>query len=423
MKNFQIEKYLNYYAEPEAFIFNNVVKEGLRGCLSSTWDRVVSVPICAEFENIVKLLEGFCRSAEHARAKILVLLVLNHRKTADQKTKEDNHKTWHFFSNKSSKCSQVYRSESARFLLTEWKVGVDVLIVDKFSDGSELHVKQGVGLARKIGADIATMLCAYRLVHFPIIFNTDGDAQVGRDYFSLKEFDVFPGEADTYLNDFFHETPADMPFFQRKAIQVYESYMATYVHGLEEAGSPYAYHSLGSIIATHVSAYVSVRGFPKRQAGEDFYLLNKLAKVGKIHRRSLSEPIILQARISRRVPFGTGPAIEKISSLLENGDDISSYQYDKRLFAALKSWLFAAYSFLQKHGDFKTVFLAQLDFFGLLPFESALLKYLTDSGAIDALARADRCSECRIRAVKNFNDWFDAFRTMKLVHHVRSHIL
>jgi hypothetical protein len=64
-------------------------------------------------------------------------------------------------------------------------------------------------------------------------------------------------------------------------------------------------------MAVHARAYAQVRGYPQRNAGEDFYLLNKLAKVDTIHRLGAPE-ITIQARASHRVPFGTGPALAKI---------------------------------------------------------------------------------------------------------------
>ena len=66
------------------------------------------------------------------------------------------------------------------------------------------------------------------------------------------------------------------------ATKRYEQALTYYVEQLQQAGSPYAFHTLGSCIATPLSYYCHARGFPKKSGGEDFYLLNKLAKLGKI---------------------------------------------------------------------------------------------------------------------------------------------
>ena len=60
--------------------------------------------------------------------------------------------------------------------------------------------------------------------------------------------------------------------------------MSYYVAGLAMAGSRYAHHSLGSTIAVHAKTYAAVRGYPKRSAGEDFYLLNKICKLAPVER-------------------------------------------------------------------------------------------------------------------------------------------
>ena len=87
--------------------------------------------------------------------------------------------------------------------------------------------------------------------------------------------------------------------------------MSYYVAGLAMAGSRYAHHSLGSTIAVHAKTYAAVRGYPKRSAGEDFYLLNKICKLAPVER--LAGPALsIEARISARVPFGTGPALRRL---------------------------------------------------------------------------------------------------------------
>ena len=55
---------------------------------------------------------------------------------------------------------------------------------------------------------------------------------------------------------------------------------------------------------------------PKRSAGEDFYLLNKLAKVGDVVPLR-GQAIRLSNRQSNRVPIGTGPAMHSLVSNLQ----------------------------------------------------------------------------------------------------------
>ena len=91
--------------------------------------------------------------------------------------------------------------------------------------------------------------------------------------------------------------------------------MQFYVQALAVNGSAYAYPTLGSTISVHAQSYARVRGYPKRNAGEDFYLLNKLNKLHPV--QVLQQPVIeVQARLSSRVTFGTGPALQKIVGFL-----------------------------------------------------------------------------------------------------------
>ena len=63
-------------------------------------------------------------------------------------------------------------------------------------------------------------------------------------------------------------------------LQYYYDFKIRYYHaGIVFAGSDYDYIPLGSTLIADMNCYAQVRGFPKKNAGEDFYLLNKLAKI------------------------------------------------------------------------------------------------------------------------------------------------
>ena len=77
-----------------------------------------------------------------------------------------------------------------------------------------------------------------------------------------------------------------------------------------QIGSPYAFTALGSAMAFTVRDYRRCGGITPLQGGEDFYLMQKLCKTGKVSVYN-SERVLPQGRISARVPFGTGPAVMK----------------------------------------------------------------------------------------------------------------
>src|SRR6185295_2791724 len=110
------------------------------------------------------------------------------------------------------------------------------------------------------------------------------------------------------LARFRHEATGDAALDGAHAL--YEVRLRYDVLGLASAGSPWAMHAIGSTLAVGVEAYAAVRGFPRRMAGEDFHLLAKLAKIGRVVRAG-GEPIRLRSRSSDRVPFGTGAAVAR----------------------------------------------------------------------------------------------------------------
>ena len=69
---------------------------------------------------------------------------------------------------------------------------------------------------------------------------------------------------------------ADMTVQAREAIMKYELYLRYYRLALEYTGHPHAYHCIGSAFAVRTLDYVAQGGMNKRQAGEDFYFLQKL---------------------------------------------------------------------------------------------------------------------------------------------------
>ena len=126
--------------------------------------------------------------------------------------------------------------------------------------------------------------------------------------------------------------------------------LAAGVTGLAHAGSRWAFHTIGSLISVTCPAYAAVRGFPRRQAGEDFYFLQELAKTGGVSRID-STTVHPSARSSDRVPFGTGATVGRHLSGTEDGlavyhpdvykitsDFVPLRKIDETSFSALVNW-------------------------------------------------------------------------------------
>ena len=305
----------------------------------------------------------------------------------------------------------------------------DLLVVDRYTQGKQIPSLQGVGQARKIAADIALRLIALERIRRPWIFCTDADVTLPANYFSAvnDRNKTSTNNIAAYLFPFQHVAESECT--DRKITSVthlYERRINTYTAGLAYAGSPYAYHTLGSTLCISAQHYAVVRGFPRRSAGEDFYLLNKLRKTGEI--TSLSQPIIfIDARQSARTPFGTGAAVQTMLS--ETNDEMAVF-YHPVLFGYLKTLLqwfshLSATCAAKKDSISANDWRLNLREFGLLANHEA-----TQLGAIEeslnALNFSRGFSHClkqtktQLEFSKQLFYWFDAFRTLKWLHHLRA---
>lgn len=266
---------------------------------------------------------------------------------------------------------------------------IGVLVIDRVS--RPIPRRQGVGLARKIGSDCAAALWQTKRLRQPWVYSTDADVRLPNGYFDTP----LPGRGAA-LFPFRHI--GCTPELQRKA-DLYELHLRYYKNRLAWAGSAYAFHTLGSTVAVHLEAYAMVRGYPRRNAGEDFYLLNKLAKVAPIH--TLEAPTLeLQARYSDRAPFGTGPALARMAE----ADAYTSYSPDS--FRLLRQTLTALEGASQS-ADLK-----------LDPKARQILDELGFAGFFRR-AHAQYANPDNLR--KAITDWFDGFRTLRFVHMCRRH--
>lgn len=255
--------------------------------------------------------------------------------------------------------------------------------------------REGVGLARKIGSDVACALMHSGQLREGWIHCTDADASLPVDYFSAADSIADQSASGVIAHPFQHQLAGEMG----TAMALYELRLHDHVLALLAAGSPYAFHTLGSCISIRRSVYEQVRGFPRRAGGEDFYLLNKAAKLTKIA-SPVGPAINIEGRVSSRVPFGTGPALLKLQQLDDPLD--APLFYHPQSYAALKQLLSA----VEHQQSLATA---------LNEYPSAL-SVLTALGIDAALTHCDRQSSDHATYLRHFHQWFDGFRTLKFMH-------
>jgi hypothetical protein len=376
-------KYLDRYAEPEARLAEKI----------GAFGHAVVVPSCGEGNLLLDML----RSVPLGTAgDVLVVLVVNGKRSSPSWVHEENRAVLARVRDAFGAREAATLSRDPPAHLLPFGPGC-ILLIDRSTPEHLFPEGQGVGLARKIGGDLAARLFATGRLVLPYVHSTDADVILPEDYFERAGRSP---DAVALLYPFSHVPDSD-PALAR-AVLLYEISLRYYVLGLAFAGSPYAHHTIGSTIATRAGAYVRVRGFPKRDAGEDFYLLSKLAKVGCI--ASLAgKPIAIRGRASDRVPFGTGAAVRRLAA----PGAAAFTMYDPRLFRYLRAWLHALG---EAHGDVREACSRDsLDPAPLVAATSAL-------GAPEAIASAMRRSTTPAALGRHLTTWFDAFRTLKLLH-------
>jgi hypothetical protein len=258
--------------------------------------------------------------------------------------------------------------------------------------------------------DLALALHVNGTVRSPFIFCTDADGTLPLAHFDRPEVTGLPA-AGAVVFPFWHDEAGD-PGIDR-ATALYELSLRYYVAGLGFAGSPYAFHTLGSAMAVSAPAYAAVRGCPrKREAGEDFYLLGKIAKVAPLLRAS-GPAVRLRSRWSDRTPFGTGAGVARE---LTSGE---RRFYAPECFDALRRFL----ECLDVCATSSSVERLECDRGGLAPDEwDAVSAALLGSGVREALEAASRQARSTAARRARLHDWFDSFRTLKFIHALRDRI-
>jgi hypothetical protein len=410
------KQYLDRYAEPEA--------RGL-GALRRQFGHVLTIPAYGEGRELRNALASIPAGP---LGDVLIVLVVNGRVDSPQSMKDANLATL-----------EELRAAGGRGVAIAHNAVVHehprgaLLLVDRATPGRELPPRHGVGLARKIAADIALALWSEGRVASPWIHCTDADVALPTSYFEVTTRNASSISGSSSPSDASkafgasctlgtpHAPDAALlyPFRHvdatREALE-YEISLRYYVAGLRFARSPYAFHSIGSALAVHATAYARVRGFPKRMAAEDFYLLNKLAKVGTIHSLD-GEPIELSARTSNRTPFGTGRALERARGC--NRAPLRVYHPD--VFSDLGAWLQTLCA-LAEAGDAADPADLLAKQIGNWPSADAerLRARLDEGGAWEAARIGTKRYRNPATRTRQLHGGFDAFRTLKLIHALRA---
>jgi hypothetical protein len=265
----------------------------------------------------------------------------------------------------------------------------------------------GVGLARKTGMDEAVR--RFDSIDKPdgVILNLDADCTVEKNYFLTVCNKVLNSKEISACSIYFEHPLSgnNYPETIYRYITFYELHLRYYFQALAYTGFPYVFHTVGSAIAVKALPYIKAGGMNRRQAGEDFYFIQKLVPSGGYINLN-STTVYPSPRTSFRVPFGTGASIRKLS------DDKSStlMTYNFLAFRELKT-------FFELTGSFFISTPEQIDEnFSLMP--PGLKMFLDKTEFINKLNEIRDNTSGIESFKKRFFGWFNMFMVVKYLNYV-----
>jgi hypothetical protein len=362
-------------------------------------NNVIIIPAIAEYENIKILLTSLLENDSEYFESTLVLFVINNSPNSSAKVKTDNQKSLDCLR------SIIYNNTNAEYMNELRQADLSVGLIDAASESKELNEKHsGVGLARKIGMDLALTIFDYSQKSKKLIICLDADCTVEQNYLTtiVSDFDKYNYSAAVI--NFAHKIDGNDK--ESKAILPYEIFLRYYVEGLKFAGSEYAFHTIGSTTVCDADAYINVGGMNKRKAAEDFYFLEKVAKnykIGKIN----STKVYPSNRSSWRVPFGTG---QRVTRFIQKTQD--EFQlFDPSVFKILKDWLQLYNSVAISDPEY--ILSCSND------IHIELYNFLIKQNYLEQWKKILENVKSEKQLSRQKKIWFDAFKTLKLIHHLR----
>ena len=350
---------------------------------------VVVIP-CLNEPEIIRTLESVW-ACQPVDSYCEVIVTVNDSQISSQDVKDFNHDTY--------------------LQLLEWKKANDrhKLVLRPIYAPSVQAKFAGAGMARKIGMDEAVR--RLNQVNRPegIIISLDSDCLVSSNY--LKRIEAAFSETKSCFAatiNFRHRFEEIMDPRQEMGMRLYEDYLHYYKQALEYAGFPHSIYTIGSAFAVRAEAYVKQGGMNRRQAGEDFYFLHKLTKLGQLV--EINDAFVYPSgRVSDRVPFGTGAAMTK---WMNDADDLNlTYCFDA--FLDLKQLFDRAGEFYKINSTLYAEIISTLP--------PTVQQYLIVVSFDEKLAEINRNSSSPESFRKRFFQAFDAFQVLKFLNHVHEY--
>lgn len=358
----------------------NISKHNFSVIPTSTF-LIVVIP-CFNETNLIEALQSLfnCEETQH---HVEVITVINSSENEDQKIVKQNTNTL-----------------AAALNWTETNHRKNIHF--SFIEATNLPIKDaGVGLARKIGMDEAyTQLLEINNTN-GVIVCFDADATCTENYLVAIENHFLQQPKTTGCSIYFEHPLQGTAYLQTiyEGIIQYELHLRYYKEALNFVGLPYAFHTVGSSMAVRANVYHKQGGMNKKKAGEDFYFLQKIIPLGNFSEINTTT-VFPSPRISDRVPFGTGRAMQ---------------QWVESKQQTLKTYNFASFLDLKVLVDNCEHFFTK----DKIELPNSIEKFLYEIKLNENLPKIRANSKDEKHFKQLFFKWFNAFKTLKYLHFTR----
>mgnify|MGYP002338715284 CR=1 FL=1 len=363
--------------------------------------RAIIIPARSEYEWLRQTIHSLEQNPIEECRKTLVLVVVNG--PAPDKNKADYHRRLEIQKDNSQTLDFLSNHKPITTLNLAW--------IDCASPGREMADNKGVGLARKIGTDSVLNSIYGQFEQFPhenqvemnkfVILHLDADTLVENNYMATTSQELLhnctPGAVINYKHRI---TSTDR--MEKESGEAYEIYLQYYVLGLEYAGSPYAFHAIGSTMCSTAAGYVKAGGIPaKRLAGEDFYFLQEMQKAGGVSHIT-GTTVYPSARLANKAPFGTGTAIEN----MKHSGTFEMPVYPPEVFVVLRNMLECVTANIHLQPE---EILSRLD-------APSAAEFLKQHSFVETMEKLQQNNPNRTQQlIKAFHNWFDALKTFRFI--------
>lgn len=265
----------------------------------------------------------------------------------------------------------------------------------------------GVGMARKTGMDEAAR--RFNSIDKPdgVILNLDADCLVRKTYL-ISVFNELMKKKDRSACSIYFEHPLsgdDFPSKTYESIALYELHLRYYLQALAYTGFPSVFHTVGSAMAVKALPYIKAGGMNRKQAGEDFYFIQKLIPAGGYFSLN-STAVYPSPRESFRVPFGTGASIGKMA----NSSGSSLLTYNLNAFTDLRFF----FSITEAFYNCNKKELAEL--YSSLPV--GMKSFISETELTEVLNEIKNNTSGYMSFRKRYFGWFNMFKVVKYLNFV-----